>query len=463
MIRRPTLRPRLVQQAAFIASVLFGATASLNAQISLASAVDLAVKNSPRVKSAEADVARARAVLSQSKDAYIPTLNIGAGIGQAYGYSNYPPTLFTLKSDSLIYDASQTSYIRSASAGIDAAQHSLNDVREVVAEDTALTFIALDHDQQREDVLRQESGYSDKLLSIVQERVSAGLDTNMDLINAKLTVANLHLARLRVSEDTANDRDHLARLMGVPPGSLRADGGFPPDPIAATDKASTGGYANASVAAAFDTARAKQLQARGDSHFLYRPQLSLIAQVNRYATFTNAWTIIENENKNPDGTPSNLSANEYVFGVQISIPLLDRTRHAKALETTAEATKALHDAEFAQVNALDQQDRLSHTIELSQAQADVAELEQQRAQEQLRILELQLASPDSTPVPMTPKEEQNARISEREKYLAVIDATFQRHQAVISLLRQMGHLEDWLTRVGLTAVPAPPPASQPQP
>jgi outer membrane protein TolC len=67
------------------------------------------MKNSPRVKSSEADVARARAVLSQSKDAYIPTLNIGAGIGQAYGYSNYPPTLFTLNSNSLIYSSSRPS------------------------------------------------------------------------------------------------------------------------------------------------------------------------------------------------------------------------------------------------------------------------------------------------------------------------------------------------------------------
>jgi outer membrane protein TolC len=424
----------------------------------MTSAVDLAVKNSPRVKSAEADVARARAVLSQSKDVYIPSLNVGAGIGQAYGYSNYPPTLFTLNSNSLIYSASQASYIHSARAGVDAAQHSLNDVREVVAEDAALTFIALDHDQQREEVLRQEAGYADKLLSIVQERVAAGLDPNMDLINAKLSVANLHLARLRVTEDTANDRDHLARLMGVPPGSLRADGGFPPDPIATPDRASTPGYANSSVAAAFDTARAKQMQAVGDSHFLYRPQISLLAQVNRYATFTNAWTIIENEQND-----NHLSATEYVFGVQISIPLLDRTRKAKALETIADATKALHDAEFAQVNALDQQDRLSHTIELSQAQADVAELEQQRAQEQLRILELQLASPNATPVPMTPKDEQSARISEREKYLAVIDATFQRHQAEISLLRQMGRLADWLTRAGLTAAPAQPSTPQPQP
>jgi outer membrane protein TolC len=448
------LNSRRLLQAA-LAAVALCACASARAQISLASAVDLAIRNSPRVKSSQADVARAQALLSQSKDVYIPTLNAGAGIGQAYGYSNYPPTLFTLNSGSLIYNASQFSYIRSARAGVDAAQRSLEDIREVVAEDAALTFVALDRDQQREQVLTQESTYAARLVSIVQDRIAAGQDTNMDLINAKLTAANLHLSLLRTQDDVANDRSHLARLMGVPPGSLRADGGFPSEPIPPAGSSSIGGYANASVAAAFSTARAKELQAHADAHFLYRPQLSLLAQFNRYATFTNAWTIILQQYGSGNGTNKSLSANEGVFGVQINIPLLDRQRRSKAAETAADAAKSLHDAEFAQVNALDAQDRLTHSIDLAQAQADVAILEQQRAQEQLRILELQLNSPNSTPVPMTPKDEQNARIAEREKYLSVIEAAFQLHNAQISLLRQTGHLEDWLSRAATTPQPQP--------
>jgi len=302
---------RLLQAA--LTAVALCAFLPARAQISLASAVDLAIRNSPRVKSSEADVARAQAVLSQAKDVYIPTLSAGAGIGQAYGYSNYPPTLFTLNSSSLIYNAAQFSYIHSARAGVDAAQRSLEDVREVVAEDAALTFVALDRDQQREQVLNQEAGYAARLVSIVQDRIAAGQDTNMDLINAKLTAANLHLSLLRTQQDVANDRSHLARLIGVPAGALRADGGFPSEPIAPAGSSSIGGYANASVAAAFASAHAKQLGASGDAHFLYRPQLSLLTQFNRYATFTNAWNIIENEQNN-----QHLSANEYVFGVQIS-------------------------------------------------------------------------------------------------------------------------------------------------
>ena len=429
-----------------------------HAQISLASAVDLAIRNSPRVKSSEADVARARASLSQSIDVYVPAVTAGASLGQAYGYSNYPPTLFTFTAQSLIYNPAQTSYVRSARAGLDAAQSSLEDTREVVAEDAALTFVALDHDQQRVQVINQEFELSNNLLTIVQERFDAGLDSKINVIDAKLALASLHVGRLNAQEAVANDRMHLARLMGVPPDSLRADGGFPSTAITAANTTSINGYGNASVAAAFASAHAKQLQAQGDLKFLYRPQVGFFAQYNRYATFTNAWNLIKQEygTSSTPGTPKTLPSDEEAFGVQISIPLFDRGRHQRGLQTVAEASKALHDAEFAQVNVLDAQGRLNHSIELIQAQAEVARLEQERAEEQLVIVQTQLANPDSTPVPLTPKDEQNARINEREKYLAVIDATFNLHQNEISLLRQTGHLEEWLLHAAVNAAPASP-------
>jgi outer membrane protein TolC len=453
---RPASPPRRRWLSALAAAVLLCGLSSLHAQVSIASAVDLAIRNSPRVKTSESDVAKAQAILVQSKDVYVPTMTAGAGLGQAYGYSPYPPTLFTLSSSSLVYNSSQFAYIHAAQAGVDAAQQALADMRESVAEDAALTFIAVDHDQQREDVLRQEAEYAARLLQIVQERFDAGQDSAIDLTNAKLTERKLHLAQLKAADDTAVDRSHLARLMGIPLGSLRAEGGFPEAPIATAEPASSGTYANASVASAFENAKAKQFQARGDSHFLYRPQISFFGQYNRYATFTNAFKSLQN-------LYTGLTADNEAFGVQISIPLFDRLRRSKALEASADAAHALHDAETAQFNVIDAESKLTHNIEVLQAQADVAALDQQLAQQQLEILQLQLKSTGASPQPLTPKDEQNSRIAEREKYLAVIDNAFQLHQAEVSLLRQMGRLEDWLIHAGLTAAPALPSTPQPHP
>jgi outer membrane protein TolC len=79
---------------------------SAQAQISLTTAVDLAIRHNPRVKSAEADVLKATAQVSEALDAYIPSISVGAGLGQAYGYSPNPPTLATVTAGSVIYSAS---------------------------------------------------------------------------------------------------------------------------------------------------------------------------------------------------------------------------------------------------------------------------------------------------------------------------------------------------------------------
>ena len=196
--------------------VCFTLALTAHAQISLSTAVDLALRGNPRVQGAQADVAKARAQLSQSLDAYVPSINAGAESASRYGYSPYPPTLFTVNGGSLVFSASQSSYIRSARAGVDAAQLALDDVRETVAEETALAYLALEHDQQREEVVGQQAGFAKTLVSIVQSRVDAGQDTAIDLTQAELTAAQLRLASLRAADETAGDRDRLARLIGLP-------------------------------------------------------------------------------------------------------------------------------------------------------------------------------------------------------------------------------------------------------
>ena len=453
---RRAYSPRLRWLSSLVAATLIWGAGTVSAQVSLTSAIDLAIRNSPRVKSSQADVAKARAILGESKDVYIPTLTAGAALGQAYGYSPYPPTLFTLNSSSLVYSASQFSYIHSADAGVDAALKALADMRENVAEEAALAFIAVDHDQQREEVLRQQASHSARLLQIVQDRFDAGQDSRVDLTNAKLADAKLRLALLHATDDTATDRERLARLIGLPPNSLRAEGGFPAAPVLEAQGQNSGPYANSAVASAFANARAKKLQAHGDANFLYRPQVSFVAQYNRYATFTNAF-------KNLQTTyAGGLAPNDEAFGVQISVPILDRLRRSKAIESMADANKAQHDAEFAQISVLDAQSRLSHSIETLKAQAEVAALDQDLAQQQLEIVQLQLQSANAAAQPMTPKDEQNSRIAEREKYLAVIDNAFQLHQAEVSLLRQTGRLEQWVLLTGLNTTTTPT-VAQPKP
>jgi outer membrane protein TolC len=440
----PLLRPtRFALCAAVVLCLAF--TPAAPAQISLSTAVDLALRSNPRVLSAQADVARAHAQLSEAHDVYIPNVTAGAGIGQGYGYLPSPPTLFEVTAGSLVFSSSQTFYVRSAKAGIHAAELSLDDVREAVAQDTALAFLTLDHDQQRQQAIQQQVGDAGTLVTIVEDRVNAGQDSQIDLTQAKLTAAQLHLAALKAQDDVATDRDHLARLVGLPTASLQTDSAFPATPIPIDAPNPTpGAYANSAVASAFASAEARQQQARGDARFQFWPQISMFTQYNRYATWTSSFKTLENLNNT--NSSAHIGADEAAFGVQITLPFFDKTRSAKARETEADASKALHDAQNAQLDALDGVSRTRHSFSELEAQSDVATLQQQLAQQQLDVLRLQLQSGNGNPQgpQMSPKDEQTARIGERDKYLAVLDASFQLRQAQIQLLRQTGQLESWL-------------------
>jgi outer membrane protein TolC len=398
---------------------------------------------------AQADLARANAQLSQAHDVYVPSLTAGAGLGEAYGYSPNPPTLFTFQGGSLVYNAAQMDYIRSARSGVKAANLALADVREAVAEDAAVTFVSLTHNQQRAAVIQQQDQYAKHLIQIVQDRLSAGQDTEMNLTQAQLSEALLTQALLHAQDEAADDLDHLARLTGLTPDTLRIDQAFPQAPVSITASSE---YPNPGIASQFESARAKQLQAFGDSRFRFRPQVNLVVQYNRYATFTDSFAALQRFNG------GNIGANEGVFGVQISIPLYDKFRQAKARESTADYLHAYRDAQNNQMQALDGQARLRRSINEIQAQARVATLQQKLAQQQLDILRLRLQVGNPDGVQMTPKDEQNALISERDKYLAVVDATFQLHQSEINLMRQTGGLADWLKAAARTpdVVPALP-------
>ncbi len=431
---------------------------SAAAQISLGSAVDLALRGSPRVQGAQADVAKARAQLTETHDVYVPAISAGAGLGQAYGYLPDPPTEFTISAGSLVFSVSQRDYIRSAQAGLNATLLALQNIREQVAEDTALAFLALNHDQQRQRNVALQEGYATTLVGIVQQRLDAGQDAPVDLTQARLTAAQLHLANLRAQDETEDDRDRLARLVGLPAAALSGEFKLPaapalPDPAADIAVSSFAhGYANSAVASAFANAEAKRQQAAGDTRFQFWPRIDFNAEYNRYATFTNSFAILESLN-NQSGQ---IGANEGAFGVLITLPILDRSHAARARESAADAARALHDAQTAQMDALDGQSHLRHTIDELQAQAEVAGLQQQLAQQQLDILHQKLQSGTGNPdgPQLTPKDEQTARIAERDKYLLVLDAAFQLRQAEIQLLRQTGQLIPWLRSSAAAAQPA---------
>ncbi len=128
---------------------------------------------------------------------------------------------------------------------------------------------------------------------------------------------------------------------------------------------------------------------------------------------------------------------------------MDRTRKEKARESLADAQHAEHTVEYLRQQQTMTRENLQHSITELATKAELAELDQGIAQDQLNAILVQITAGsgrDSAP-PMTPKDEQNAHIQERQRYLEMQDATFQLRQAEVHLMRQTGQLDNWIQSI----------------
>jgi len=415
------------------------------AQVSFYTVVDQSLRTSSQVRIAEADVRKAAAVVLELKDAYIPNLSVGSGLGYSYGFTVTPPTLYTVTSQSLLFSFSQRDYIRAGRAGFHAAQMHLRDVRQQVILDAAESYIELDMLQQSLAALRQESQYSERLTSIVNDRFAAGLETKIETTRTRLNAATVNLKQVQLRGRIAELQDHLSRLSGIPPQDIKTETDSIPAPPSLTAGEHITGTTPA-VEAASDNARSKQYQAFGAKREEYRPQAGLAAQYNRYSTLTDF-----------QNNFANFKVNNFGIGLQLNWPLFDQTRRAKRFEAEADASRAQSEFRQARDQAGEQVLKLQDSFEQIDAQLQVADLTAELAKDRLDAILTQVNSSATEQTPLTPKDEQAARIEERERYIETLDAKLSLAKIQLELLRATGEIEPRAksTSAALTAAPNP--------
>ncbi len=187
--------------------------------------VDLAQRNSTAVRIAQADVRKAQAALSQSQDVFVPSLQFGTGIPAfpEEGFTGSPPTLWSATVQSLVFSVPQKHYIDSARAGMNAANASLKDAREQVAFEASSAYIELDTVNQELQAAGQQQGFASRLVDIEQQRAEAGVDPLSELLQARLTAANIKLRKVHLEVRAAFLAKQLSVLTGLPLGSITAD------------------------------------------------------------------------------------------------------------------------------------------------------------------------------------------------------------------------------------------------
>jgi outer membrane protein TolC len=440
---RFAFNPRGAWTPILLGLMLATAPSRAQAQVSLATVVDLAQRNSTTVRIAEANVQKANAALAQTQDAYIPNFQIGSQAGYSNGFPTGQPSVGNASMQSLVFSPSQRQYTKAARAGIEAANLALKDAREQAALDASTTYIEMDTVSIELDAARKQESFADSLIQIEQQRAEAGVDSDLDLLQTRLKIAQLKLQHLHLETRAATLAKQLAVLTGLPVGSILPDHASIPEIPAL--KADEPIRTLSGIESAVTLARSKQLQSRGDDLSWRRPQIGFGAVYN--------YDINELNNYEKYYQPHTFQPNNITFGLQITVPFFDFTLRAKAKGTAAEALRATVEAEQARQQNDIQIATLTGNLRELDTQAEVASLKQQIADEQLKTVLAQLevgngaeTGPNAQPQ-LTPKAEQLARIDERQKFEDALDASLDLAKARLSLLRALGHMEDWLNEL----------------
>ena len=167
---------------------------------------------------------------------------------------------------------------------------------------------------------------------------------------------------------------------------------------------------------------------------ILHPEISFGIQYSRYAKFNNY-----------EEYYLRFQHNNFDVGINMTIPIFDASGRAHARYSAADAVHAREQANLFRLQLGEQTRELSGSLAELRAQQKIARLQSDYAQENADAVATELQSGTGNPnlSPLTPRDEQKARIEERRRYVDKLDADFQLMQAEIQLQRSLGTVEEW--------------------
>lgn len=413
--------------------LLLGEPRATAQAVSLKRVVELALTHSTASASAANDQQRAFAAMREARNQYIPQVVVGSGLGASWGFplslEGAAPSIFNVNAQSALINPALRDFVRAARTETEAAMLQTKDQRGQVTQDAVITYVELVKWEGMLTELNQSYADSQRDQSLIQQRIEAGVDSQIEQQKAQLDTARARLRALQAQGAIDVLREHLGKLTGLPSASIvTVPDSIPPLPEVKQedDLSSKAVDSDPALQAAKLRARAQMFRARGEHRSLwpsvdFASQYAILAKYNNYFQFYKSF-----------------ERNNATVGVAIRFPFLNFSQKAHAEAADADAIHADKEAESAKNQLTQQALKLQRAIAQLTAAQEVSELEYEIAQSNLNTVEIRMSS-ESANV----HDAANARTDLAEKYNALQDANFQLLRARIGLLRATGELESW--------------------
>jgi outer membrane protein TolC len=397
-------------------------------------AVDLALQRSGVMGLAAINQWRAHQAYLEVRDNYIPQLTVGSALGYSYGFpltlEGSAPSVVNFNSIQSLFNVSLKKYLQAARIDWHATSLDVQDKRDAVILDTALTYEQLAQIAAKVTALTEAQTAAEKAEFVSQQRVQEGVDSKLDLTKSQLVTARI---RLRIAEAEAQAdvlRQHLASLLGVAAEAIAVDpASIPAMPAISQDEDLPSKAVDNSLAVkqAHEKTAAAELRAQGEYKATKYPVADFASQYAYLAKFNNY-----------DSYFLHYTANNLAVGLNIRFPIFNSVQKAKAQEAKADALSAGKQEDLAKEKVREDALQLQRSLRQLAAARDVAKLEWEVAQGDLDAVKGRMQTGEANI-----RDEQNGELDSDDKHAGYLDAEFALSRAELQLMRLTGELEKW--------------------
>src|SRR6266852_3749944 len=401
--------------------------------LTLKRAIELALQNSKDIQLAKIQASVADRAAQITKAQFMPNLYAGSGAGYTLGIPETPggraPALFNVTYTEQVFNEPLRGQGKEQQGQAKSQKILLEDARNSVIVRTASTYLELAMVRHSLELLRKEQESADKILGVTQQREKENFELPVAVTKDQLTKARV-VQRILQLEGRQDELEVVLRgqtglaentLIDVTPEDLPG--------VAEQEGANLVALAlqdNVALRVAESDVRAKEFRLTGEKRGYY-PTLelvsvySLLAKFNNYEQFFRVGSFQRN----------NLNA-----GVQAQVPIFSP-------QVKANIALAQVNLEVAKAALASKRNEVSAAVRVKtrrlrerDAAKEVARLELQLAQQSVTVLQSQFGEGK-----VNLREVERARLDESDKWMAYLDANFQRQQAELDLLQTAGQLD----------------------
>jgi len=399
--------------------------------LTLKRAIELALQNSKDIQVAKIQASIADHAALINKAQFLPNVYAGSGAGYTYGIPETPggraPALFNVTYTEQVFNEPLRGQGKEQQEQARAQKIVLEDARNSVIVRTASAYLELVKVRHSAELLQKEQDSAGKILGVIQQRAGEGFELTVEVTRAQLTKAQVaqRLLQLQGREDELEM--FLRNQCGLSPEQEIEV--TPEDLPGAAEQEGANLIAsamrnNTDLRLAQSDVQAKEFRLTGEKRG-YWPTLELVSVYSLLANFNN-YSLYFNH----------FQRNNYNLGIQAQVPVFSPSTKANVAlaQTNLQASKASLSSKQSQVSA--EVRRKTRRVRETDAGKEVARLELQLVQQNLSQLQARF---EEGKVSLT--EVEKTRLDENEKWMALLDATFQRQQAQLDLLKTAGQLD----------------------